>query len=125
MASSATARCAMQVRREIRQDRLVLTPDRSLLCAGPAEHFEMLLQSVLAEGHRHLIVSLEHVTHVDSGGVRAMVRGYLTAQRLGGTLALADVDRRVLKILTMMRLDLVFPVYESVEAAIAAAPAST
>lgn len=115
----------MQVRREIRQDRLVLTPDRSLLCAGPAEQFELLLQTVLGEGHRHLIVSLEHVTHVDSGGVRALVRGYLTAQRLGGTLVLCDVDRRVGKILTMMRLDLVFAVFASVDEAIAAAPAST
>lgn len=115
----------MHVDRQIREGRLVLKPDRSLLCAGPAEHFELLLQGALSEGHRHLVVSLEHVTHVDSGGVRALVRGYLTAQRLGGTLALCDVDRRVHHILSMMRLDLVFPLYDTVDSALAATPAST
>jgi anti-sigma B factor antagonist len=112
----------MHVHQEIRQGRLILRPDRALLCAGPAEQFELLLQEVLAAGHRHLIVACDSVPHMDSGGVRALVRGYLTAQRLGGSLALANVDRRVNRVLTLMRLDLVFPIYETVEKAIAAAP---
>ena len=92
---------------------------------GPAEQFEALLQNVLADGHRHLIVVLEEVPHVDSGGVRALVRGHLTAQRLGGSIALATVDRRVHRILTMMRLDLVFPIFDTLDAAIAAEPLGT
>jgi len=112
----------MQVGQETRNGRLVLTPRGSLQCSGPAEQFEALLQNVLADGHRHLIVVLEEVPHVDSGGVRALVRGHLTAQRLGGTIVLAAEDRRVHRILTMMRLDLVFPIFDTVEAAIAAAP---
>ena len=102
----------MQVGQETLNGRLVLTPHGSLLCAGPAEQFEALLQNVLADGHRHLIVVLEDVPHVDSGGVRALVRGHLTAQRLGGSIALASIDRRVHRILTMMRLDMVFPIFD-------------
>ena len=115
----------MQVGQETLHGRLVLTPHGSLLCAGPAEQFEALLQNVLADGHRHLIVVLEDVPHVDSGGVRALVRGHLTAQRLGGSIALAQIDRRVHRILTMMRLDMVFPIFETVDAAVAAEPAGT
>jgi anti-sigma B factor antagonist len=115
----------MQVGQETRNGRLVLTPQGSLLCAGPAEQFEALLQNVLSEGHRHLIVVLEHVPHMDSGGVRALVRGYLTAQRLGGSLALASIDRRVYRILTMMRLDMVFPIFTTLDAAIASEPLAT
>lgn len=115
----------MHVGQEIRNGRLVLSPQGSLLCAGPAEQFEALLQNVLADGHRHLIVALEHVPHVDSGGVRALVRGHLTAQRLGGSIALASMDRRVHRIMTMMRLDMVFPIFETVEAAVTAEPAAT
>ena len=74
----------MQIDQETRDGRLVLTPHGSLLCAGPAEQFEALLQNVLAEGHRHLIVVLEQVPHIDSGGIRSLVRGHLTAQRIGG-----------------------------------------
>lgn len=116
----------MEVRQVVREGgRLVLTPDRALLCSGPAEQFEALLQNVLADGHRHLIVELTHVPHMDSGGVRALVRGYLTAQRLGGSLALASIDRRVSRILSLMRLDLVFPIFATVEEAVAAAPEGT
>jgi anti-sigma B factor antagonist len=112
----------MEVRREMRDGRLVLTPDGALLVAGPAEEFESLLQNVLAEGHRHLIVNLEHVAHLDSGGIRAVVRGYLTAQRLGGTLTLCRADRHVHRLMSLMRLDTVIDMFESVEAAVAAAP---
>lgn len=115
----------MQVSQQARDGRLVLTPHGSLICAGPAEQFEALLQNVLAEGHRFLIVVLDEVPHLDSGGVRALVRGHLTAQRLGGAIVLAQVDRRVARILTMMRLDLVFPIYDTLESALAAQPAAT
>jgi len=113
----------MEVRQEVHGGRLVLMPDRALRCGGPAETLESLLQKVLAEGHRRVIVNLQHVPQVDSAGVRALVRGYLTTQRLGGTLALSNVDPRVRRVLSMTRLDRVFPMFESVEAAIAAAPA--
>lgn len=115
----------MQVGQQTRDGRLVLTPHGSLLCAGPAEQFEALLQNVLADGHRQVVVALEDVPHVDSGGIRALVRAHLTAQRLGGAIVLAQVDRRVQRILTMMRLDLVFPIYATVDAAIAAEPMAT
>ena len=115
----------MQVGQETRGGRLVLTPRGSLQCAGPAEQFEALLQNVLADGHRHVIVVIEAVPHVDSGGVRALVRAHLTAQRLGGSITLATVDRRVYRILTMMRLDLVFPIFDTLDAAIAAEPLGT
>jgi anti-anti-sigma factor len=115
----------MQVQREVRDGRLVLTPDGSLMVGGSAEEFETLLQNVLDEGHKHLIVCLTQVSHIDSGGVRALVRGFQTAQRLGGSLVLASVDRHVHHILEIMRLDVVLHCFESVDTAIAGSPAST
>ena len=93
--------------------------------AQTPEELETLLQNVLDEGHKHLIVCLTQVSHIDSGGVRALVRGFQTAQRLGGSLVLACVDRHVHHILEIMRLDVVLHCYESVDAAIAGSPAST
>ncbi len=114
----------MQVHQENRGGRLVLTPMHALFCGGTAEDFEELLQQLLAAGHRHLLVDLQHVPQIDSGGVRALVRGYLTAQRLGGTLTLAAADRHVSRVLSLMRLDKVFPMFDTVDAAIAT-PART
>lgn len=112
----------MEVRRETRGGRLVLTPGDALISAGTAEQFGSLLQNVLAEGHRHLVIDLEHVAHIDSSGISALIRGHLTAQRAGGSIALASMDRRVSRVLTLMRLDRVFPMFPNVDAAVADTP---
>lgn len=113
----------MEVHRETRGGRLVLTPADAMICAGTSEQFGSLLQNVLAEGHRHLVIDLGHVEHIDSSGISVLIRGHLTAQRAGGSIALAAVDRRVYRVLTLMRLDRVFPIFPSVDAAVANAPA--
>ena len=109
----------MEVRQEIRGGHLILTPGDSLMCGGRAEQFESLLQEVIAAGHRHIIVDLGLVAHADSGGVRGLVRGHLTMQQKGGRLSLANVPENVQRVLHLLRLDTVFPIYASVDAALA------
>ena len=114
----------MQVRQETRYGHLILTPNGSLMCGGPAEEFERLLQDVVAAGHRHLIVDLGAVAHADSGGVRALVRGLLTVQQKDGRLSLANITANVERVLHLLRLDAVFPIYASVEDALGEAAQS-
>jgi len=75
-------------RRRGRGTYLVLSPNEPLV-EGAAEAFERSTQALLAGGHRHLIVDLDAVGRIDDAGVRALVRGYTTAQRLGGSFRLA------------------------------------
>jgi anti-sigma B factor antagonist len=109
----------MQVRQETRDGHIILTPDDSLMCGGRAEQFESVIQDVIDAGHRHLIVDLGSVAHVDSGGVRALVRGHLLVGKEGGRVSLVNLCANVQRVLGILRLDTVFPVYESVEAALA------
>lgn len=109
----------MEVRQETRGWQLVLTPDDSLMCGGRAEQFESVLQEVIDAGHRHLIVDLASVEHIDSGGVRALVRGHLAVHQQGGRVALVNAGLTVRRVLSILRLDTVLPIYESIEAALA------
>ena len=109
----------MQVRQETRDGHIVLIPDDSLMAGGRAEQIESVIQDVIGAGHLHLIVDLASVGHIDSGGVRALVRGHLTLHRKGGRVSLAHPCANVQRVLSILRLDTVFPVYESVEAALA------
>jgi anti-sigma B factor antagonist len=109
----------MQVRQETRNGQMVLTPDDSLMAGGRAEQFEGVIQDVIGAGHLYLIVDLASVGHVDSGGVRALVRGHLTVHKKGGRVSLAHACANVRRVFSILRLDTVFPVYESVEAALA------
>jgi len=84
---------------------------------GAAEAFERSTQALFAGGHIHLIVDLGAVGRIDDAGVRALVRGYTTAQRLGGSFRLARANDDVRAFLHATKLDGVFPVAVSVEAA--------
>jgi anti-anti-sigma factor len=98
-------------------DRLVLSPQVPLVAGGAAEAFERDIQQLFRAGQRHLIIDMSGVTMMDSGGIRALVRGHTTAQRLGGNLRLAAMRPAVSQVLDASRLSSIFITYESVEAA--------
>jgi anti-anti-sigma factor len=98
-------------------DRLVLSPQVPLVAGGAAEAFERDIQGLFRGGQRHLIIDLSGVTMMDSGGIRALVRGHTTAQRLGGSLRLAAMRPAVGQVLEASRLSSIFVTYESVDAA--------
>jgi anti-anti-sigma factor len=98
-------------------DRLVLSPQEPLVAGGAAETFEHNVRALFRTGHRHLIVDLSSVPAIDSAGIRALVRGHTTAQRVGGSLRLAAPPAHVVKMLEVAHLGPVFEVYGSVDAA--------
>jgi anti-anti-sigma factor len=98
-------------------DRLVLSPQESLVAGGPAEAFESQLRQLYRSGQRHLVIDFKRVPSIDSAGIRALVRGHTTAQRVEGTLRLAALPPRVREVLEASRLAGVFDIYESTEAA--------
>ena len=104
-------------RRHAAADRLLLSPQVPLLAGGAAEAFERDIQQLFRGGQRHLILDLSGVPMIDSGGIRALVRGHTTAQRLGGSLRLAAMRPFVAQVLEASRLSSIFVTYDSVEAA--------
>ena len=98
-------------------DRLVLSPQEPLVAGGSAEAFESQLRQLYRSGQRHLVIDFKRVPTIDSAGIRALVRGHTTAQRVEGTLRLAALPARVREMLDASRLATVFDIYESIEAA--------
>ena len=109
----------MQVHQEVRSGHLILTPDDSLMCGGRAEEFEATILEVACGGQPHLIVDLASVAHIDSGGMRALVRGHMSVSKRGGQVTLVNVNSSVRRVLHILRLDTVLHVYESMGAALA------
>ena len=107
----------MSVKEHAARGWTVLAPRDSLVAGGPAEDFEQLLQRLFREGQRHLIADLQHVTVLDSAGVRAIVRAHATAQRVGGHFHLAGVRPPVRAVLGLSRLDRVLSFFTSVDEA--------
>ncbi|HEX2251631.1 MAG TPA: STAS domain-containing protein [Thermoanaerobaculia bacterium] len=85
-----------------------------------AQFFAQTLERVLAEDEGHVIIDLSRINYVDSTGIGDLV-GYLTrfrdAQR---KIVLVNPSQRIVKLLEVARLDHLFPVHDTVEAAVAA-----
>jgi anti-anti-sigma factor len=98
-------------------DRLVLSPAEALVAGGPAEEFEQRVQELFRQGYERLITDLRAVPYIDSRGIRALVRGHTTAQRMGRSFALAGPNARVQTLLEASRLDSVLEIYDTIEQA--------
>jgi anti-anti-sigma factor len=100
-------------------DRFVLSPREDIVEGGPAEEFERLVQEAFKAGYLHLVTDLRGVHRIDSSGVRALVRGLTTAQRLHGSFSLVGPSSGVRAVLAATHLDAVFPTFEAIEPAVA------
>jgi anti-anti-sigma factor len=99
------------------RERLTLSPNEPLVAGGPAEGFERQVQALFRQGYRRLVVDLQHVRALDSAGVRALIRGHTSAQRVGGSFRLIGADATVGTVLKAARLDSVLEICDSLETA--------
>lgn len=76
-----------------------------------------ILDSLRAEGA--VLVELSEVSYIDSSGIAALVEGYQTARTNDQRFGLVNVSQAVMSVLKLARLDEVFPIYSSVDAAAA------
>jgi anti-anti-sigma factor len=109
----------MAVPTKVTGDGLILSPREALVAGGPAEEFESRIQELFKAGYRHLVTDLRGVTLIDSAGIRALVRGLTSAQRLHGSFKLVAPSPEVLAVLRVAQLDTVFAIFDRLEPALA------
>ena len=78
-----------------------------------------VLESVVTQHPRLLIVDISELSFMDSTGLRMLLRSSRTLDQQGGVLALAAPQTAVARVLQLTRADQLIPVYESVADAIA------
>ncbi|MGQ0733619.1 MAG: STAS domain-containing protein [Acidobacteriota bacterium] len=96
---------------------LVLSPQEPVVAGGPAEQLEQVIKSNFKQGMQRIFVDMRGVTHIDSAGVRALVRGHTSAERLGRQFFLVAPNDRVRDVLRLSHLEQVFQIRESVSVA--------
>lgn len=79
-------------------------------------------QQLLAcfEKTSRVAVDLSGVTYIDSSGVASLVEAFQVARKKNGTFGLVNVSSAVMRVLSLARLDKVFSIHPSIEAACAA-----
>lgn len=79
---------------------------------------DMLLKQV-AKG-RNLMVDLSAVDYIDSSGIASLIEALQSAKRNDTRLELVSVSDQAMRVLRLARLDKVFGIHESLDAALAA-----
>ena len=75
------------------------------------------VRRMIAQSKR-IVLNLEGVSYIDSGGLGTLVALYATAQNAGGSIKLANLTPRVDDVLQVTKLVTIFQIYDSEEAAI-------
>lgn len=99
--------------RKASTDRLLLSPQEALVAGGPAEELERRIQDFFRTGYAHVVIDLRGVPTADSAGVRALVRGHTSAQRLQRRFTLVKPNPRVQELLNLSHLGAVLEVVDS------------
>jgi anti-anti-sigma factor len=92
---------------------MVLSPQEPLITGGPAEELERRIQETFKGGYEHVVIDLRGVPTADSGGIRALVRGHTSAQRLNRRFTLVSPNPKVRELLELSLLTRVLEVVDS------------
>ena len=80
--------------------------------------FGKYVDQQIEAGKINLVINLANVTYIDSAGVGMMVAKLKTLQKEGGVMKLAQLTARSHHLLAMMKLRLVFDIFEDEVSAI-------
>jgi len=95
------------------------------LIMGPeAASLELLVNTRLDAGARHLVFDMAQVKQIDSTGIGRFISTYGRLLQVQGTLGVAGASKVVRQSFRVTRLDTVFTFYDSVDEAMGAIPAS-
>src|SRR4030095_15433457 len=93
--------------------RLLLSPQEALIAGGPAEELERRIQDVFKAGYQHVVIDLRGVPTADSAGIRALVRGHTTGQRLSRRFTVVSPNAKVMELLELSLLTRVLEVVDT------------
>ena len=80
--------------------------------------FRETLNRLIQSGRRKILLNLDDVPYIDSGGLGALVSKYISVCRRGGTLKLCRVHERAFRVLNITKLLTVFESYETEQEAL-------
>ncbi len=77
-----------------------------------------VVQQLLAEGYKKLLLNMENVLHVDSSGIGELMGCYTTVKNQGGELKLLHLHKNVRNLLEITRLYSIFDTHEDLTTAV-------
>jgi len=105
-------------------ERLAGGAGKGILCLqGPLtiENVTLFQSALRREEHADtIILDLSEVPYIDSSGLGSLVSAYISHHKAGRRVALSGVNERVFKLFRIMKVDSLFPIFPTLDDAVAA-----
>jgi anti-sigma B factor antagonist len=108
---------SLTIEQVTREDVVILTLGGRLSFRESDDVFDRV-RALGAAGHSKVVLDLRNVSYVDSTGLGAIVGGYTSLTKLGGTLKLVNPNQRTVELLLMTQLNTLFEVFDDVQNAV-------
>jgi len=79
-----------------------------------------VVQELLGQGYRKLLLNMENVLHIDSSGIGELMGCYSSVKNRGGELKLLQLHKNVRNLLEVTRLYSIFDTHEDLASAVRA-----
>lgn len=99
-------------------DVVIVDFEGRLVAGDGDEVLSQVVDELLAENYRKILLNLSGVDYIDSMGLGELVQSYKVAQRLGASLHLLQPRDKVRKTLHLTKLLPLFPIHETEEDAL-------
>jgi anti-sigma B factor antagonist len=101
------------------QEAIVIRPIEQRLDSYVAEELKAYMKSIVHNGHMQIVLDLSDVEFVDSSGLGAII-ATMIALRPQGRLMVCNVNKNVLALFRLTRIDRVIPVMDNADEALRA-----
>ena len=95
-----------------------ISPHGEMVTGEGEQRFKDELNRASAGGERRVIIDFTNVPYIDSSVLGQLVHGYTILKKDGGTLKLVNPSRRVMDLLKLTRLNTIFEIFDTREAAV-------
>lgn len=122
LSSSSSQGLSVIIEKRRQDDTTVLCVEGIIKLGESAEFLAQTLERVLQNETGHVVIDLSQINYIDSTGIGELV-GYLGRFRnRNRQLILAHPSERIRKLLAVAQLDSLFPIYDTLEEALATTP---
>jgi anti-sigma B factor antagonist len=103
----------MQIEERVVDDVTILDLKGKITLGEGDEALKAKINSLTAQGRKHILLNLADVPYIDSAGLGEVVRTYTTVSRQGGQLKLVNLTKRITDLLSITKLLTVFETFDS------------
>lgn len=100
------------------QGTVILELKGKLVGGSLSGRMNQMLNNLLDQGKKNIVVDLSSVTHINSSGMGILISGYSKVKDNGGALKLANLTGKMKGLLSITKLNRIFETYNSVDEAV-------